>query len=312
MAQEDPLLDVVLGYDCNLACDYCTITPVMRQRALGAKQVAAELRRGRSDGYSAVSFTGGEPTIRSDLLPLIREARRLGFDDVKLQTNGLMLNESNLARLLEAGVTRIHISIHTHRRDAYEAKVRRNDVYDAMESAVRRIAKADVAAHVDFIVDTSTVAHLANAVHWARERGIRNGFLWYVSLTDQNRDRIESLPPIREAMPHMHAAFVAAGEVGMDLRSLHVPRCLLGSYADRAHDPGARRVRVVTPEATFELRDAPLTPGAHVPACVGCEHESHCPGIRRDYLEVFGDAEIAEARGQTSRVPATRLPVVST
>lgn len=306
-----PLLDVVLGYDCNLACDYCTITPAMRARALPTRAVVKELRAARTDGFRAVSFTGGEPTIRNDLLPLIREARALGYEDVKIQTNGLLLSDANLARLLDAGTTRIHVSIHTHQRDGYERKVRRDGVFDAMQSALRRIVAADVIAHADLIVERETMARLADAVRWLLDQGIRSAFLWYVSLTDQNRDRIESLPRIRDALPFMRDAFRAAAEGEMDLRSLHVPRCLLGPDADRAHDPGARRVRVVTPEATFELRDAPLTPGTHVPACTGCEHEDHCPGIRRDYLEVFGDAEIAAARGLDGEIAPTRLPVVT-
>ena len=302
----------MLGYDCNLACDYCTITVPMRARALSSRAVAAALREGSRDGFSAVSFTGGEPTIRADLLPLVREARRLGYDDIKVQTNGLLLSDANLSRLLEAGVTRIHVSIHTHEREAYERKVRRSDVYDAMESGLRRVVAANVEAHADLIVEAETMHRLPDAVRWLVERGVQRGFLWYVSLTDQNRDRIESLPRIRDALPWMHQAFRAAEAGGMDLRSLHVPRCLLGEDAERAHDPGARRVRVITPEATFELRDAKLTPGMHVPACSGCEHEDYCPGIRRDYVEVFGDEEIASARGVAPRIAPTRqLPVVA-
>lgn len=64
------LLDVIMGYDCNLACDYCTITPAMRARALTAAAIDRELRAGRAEGYAKVSFTGGEPTIRAELVPI--------------------------------------------------------------------------------------------------------------------------------------------------------------------------------------------------------------------------------------------------
>ena len=119
------LLDVILGYDCNLACDYCTITPAMRERSLGAAQVVAALRQGRADGLDRAAFTGGEPTIRGDLLGLVRAARTLGYDDVKVQTNGLVLGQGdNAGRLAGAGATRLHISVHTHVEDRYEALVR--------------------------------------------------------------------------------------------------------------------------------------------------------------------------------------------
>ena len=40
--------------------------------------------------------------------------------------------KENADRLVAAGTTRVHISIHTHERDAYEALVRREGTYDAM------------------------------------------------------------------------------------------------------------------------------------------------------------------------------------
>ena len=86
------LLDVILHYDCNLACDYCTITPAMRRRGLTTAAVLRELTAARADGYDRLSITGGEPTTRGDLLGLVRAARRQGYRGVKVQTNGLVLD----------------------------------------------------------------------------------------------------------------------------------------------------------------------------------------------------------------------------
>jgi hypothetical protein len=78
-----------------------------------------------------------------------------------------------------------------------------------------------------------------------------------------------------------------------------------------AWDPGAQRVMVVTPDATFELKHSGLAGQTQVAACVGCEFEQICPGIRDDYLAHFGDAEIALARGrEPSLAGHVRLPVV--
>ena len=85
-----PLLDVILGYDCNLACDYCTITPAMRERALPTEHVVREMAAARRAGYEQISFTGGEPTIRRDLIALVRHAGKLGYRDIKVQSNGLL------------------------------------------------------------------------------------------------------------------------------------------------------------------------------------------------------------------------------
>jgi cyclic pyranopterin phosphate synthase len=80
-------------------------------------------------------------------------------------------------------------------------------------------------------------------------------------------------------------------ERGLTVRSLHVPRCLLGELWGHAWDPGSEGVRVVSPEATFDLRDSRLAGRTHVPACDGCRWRPICPGIRTDYLERFGPEE---------------------
>ena len=298
-----PLLDVILGYDCNVACDYCTITPAMRERALPTRAILRELREGREAGYDRVSFTGGEPTIRKDLLGLVRAARELGYSDIKVQSNGLLFaHEPNVVRLVDAGATRIHVSIHTHDAAAYDGIVRREGSYAHMVAGLDNAVRHADHFTADVILKSDTYAKLPDAIRWLHAHGVRSVHLWFVSLTDYNRDNVASMPRMTDVVPFMRRAFVVARELGMDVRSLHVPRCLLGDDADRAWDPGADRVRVVTPEATFELRDSKLAGQMHVPACEGCAYRDACPGVRPDYVGRWGDAEIARARGQEPRI----------
>ena len=309
-----PLLDIILGYDCNLSCTYCTITPQMRQRSLAAPAVATALAQGRRDGYDHLSITGGEPTIFGTLLPLVRRARSLGYADIKVQSNGLLWTPANVARAIEAGVTRFAVSIHAHRRTHYEAIVRRPDTYDAMVGGLRTLADAAQASgiHVsaDVIVMRSTLPELADAIGWLAELGLRHADLWFVSLTDGNADNVDSMPAMTEAMPAIRAALAEGRRRAMTVRSLHVPRCLLGDDRAHAFDPASVGVRVMSPDATFDLARSRITGQIHVPACAGCEHESYCPGLREDYLARFGDAEIARARGvEPSRPGAVRLPL---
>jgi cyclic pyranopterin phosphate synthase len=297
LAGDVALLDIVLGYDCNLFCDYCTITPEMRRRGLPPQKVAAAIRDARRKGYDAVSFTGGEPTIRPDLVPLIELARGEGFTDIKLQSNGLLLAHGpNVDRLIAAGVTRWNISIHTHEEAAYDALVRREGSYPLMVGALEGLAARGVPLTADVILKRDTVPRLGAAMRWLFARGVRNVHLWFVSLTDGNAQNVESLPKMTEALPAMREAFAFGREHGIEVRSLHVPRCLLGADAPHAYDPGADRVMVVTPEATFELKESKLAGHRYVPVCDGCAHRPVCPGVRPDYLARYGDAELVAAR----------------
>lgn len=307
------LLDVIVGYDCNLACDYCTISPAMRRRALSAADILEALREGRRRDYDRVAFTGGEPTLHASLIGLIKASAKLGYADVKVQSNGLLFSPANVARLVAAGVTRFHVSIHTHEPAAYDAMVRRAGAHPSMEAGLRAAVATDLPVVADLILERDTTPRLSAAVDWVADRGVGEIHLWYVSLTDHNADNVDSLLPMRDALPHVHAALARGRARGVEIKSLHIPRCLLGDDWVHAWDPGSQRVMVVTPDATFELKHSRLAGQNQVPACAGCRFEALCPGVRPDYLARYGDGEIAAARGQPpSRAGAVRLPVLTT
>ena len=251
------------------------------------------------------------PASAPDLLGLIKASRKLGYLDVKVQSNGLLFTPANVTRLVDAGVSRFHVSIHTHEEASYDNLVRRPGSYALMESGLRAVVGSGVHVVVDMIIKTDTYRRLPAAVEWVAERGVPEIHLWYVSLTDGNAEHHESLPSMSDAVPYMRQALAVARGRGIDAKSLHVPRCLLGDDAVHAWDPGAQRVMVVTPDATFELKRSRLAGQTQVAACSGCEFEAICPGVRDDYLAHFGDDEIARARGrESSRVGRVRLPII--
>jgi len=317
------LLDVILLYDCNLACTYCTImadvdspggvAATLRTRSLSPAKVAAALREARASDYDEVAFTGGEPTMRGDLLPLVREARRLGFSSIKLQSNGVLFaSEANVARAIDAGISRFHVSIHAHRPESHLAITRTPDAYAAMCAGLDHLVARGVDLTADVIVMRDTLPDLPASLAWLADRGVRQVDLWLVSLTDANRANLESLPPLLEVAPVVREALAVGRSRGMRVRSLHLPRCVLGEDHVHAFDPGRGRVRVLSPDDDFELHASKLTPQRHVTACEGCAHREVCPGLRPDYLEVFGDREIAAVRGTTSHLaPTRRLEVVT-
>jgi molybdenum cofactor biosynthesis enzyme MoaA len=288
------LLDVILGYDCNLACDYCTLSPAMRGRALATGAVVDALRRGRADGLDAVSFTGGEPTLRRDLPGLVRVARTLGYLEIKIQSNALLLAHGpNVERLAAAGANLFHVSIQTHEEAAYDRMVRRPGAYPLMLAGLRNVVRTGLRVRADVIITSDTHPRLAAAVRWLAGEGVRHVDFWYVSLTDGNRENVASLPRMSDAVPHLREALATARALGVTARSLHVPRCVLGDDARHAWDPGSDRVRVVTPDATFDLDRSKLAGRVHVAACeAGCVHRPVCPGVRPDYLERWGGGEL--------------------
>ena len=109
-------LRVSLTDACNLRCVYCmpeqmTFRPgtalLQDDELLQLLRLFAEL------GFEKIRFTGGEPTLRRNLVELIREVAGLpGVKSVGLTTNGILLDY--LARpLKDAGLDRVNVSLDT-------------------------------------------------------------------------------------------------------------------------------------------------------------------------------------------------------
>lgn len=301
------LVDIILGYDCNLSCDYCTITPQMRERSLSTEQIREILYRASRAGYDEVQLTGGEPTIRPDLMGLVAFARRIGFSGVIIQSNGLMWSSaSNVDRAIRAGCTLFNVSVHTHLAEEYDALVRRPGAHRLMVSGLRNLVERGVDLVAALIIKQDTHARLPAAVEWLASQGVRRVDLWFVSLTDGNASNTASMPRMTDTLESISAAAERASADGVTLRSLHIPHCLLGPLRTLAWNPASQRVRVVSPDAEFDLAQSKLTPGVFVPACTDCPHRGECAGLRRDYLARYGDEEVAFARG---RAPSTEARV---
>ena len=288
-----PLLDVVLGYDCNLKCTYCTITDAMRRRALDTAVIAREIDEAATRGWARIAFTGGEPTIFDDLPKLVGFAKKRGFTEIKVQSNGLRYaHEPYLDHLIERGANLFHVSLHAFDDAAYERTVQLAGAARLRRAAITHLVSRELDVVADLIVKNDTLPELVNWVQSLVDVGIRRFRLWLVSLTDQNAGNVEQLPRISDVVPTFRRVFDDARAGGYEVHSLHVPRCFLPGYEDHVVHPGADGVRVVTPDEQFDLTDSRLTGGVKPDLCGSCRYDDACPGLRSDYVERYGTDEL--------------------
>ncbi len=102
---------------CNLRCVYC-MSPeedgfLPREDLLTAAEIETVVRAAVAQGFCKFRLTGGEPTLRPDLVEIIgRLARIPGVDDLGITTNAIRLPSlaNDLAR---AGLRRVNIHMDT-------------------------------------------------------------------------------------------------------------------------------------------------------------------------------------------------------
>lgn len=101
-----------LSYRCPLQCVYCS-NPLdlhRRREELPTADWLRAFREAESLGVVQVSMSGGEPLLRDDLEELIAGAHGAGLY-VNLATSAVPITRARLARLRDAGLDNIQISI---------------------------------------------------------------------------------------------------------------------------------------------------------------------------------------------------------
>ena len=133
--------------DCNMNCPVCfsqageikpndpdleTISG-MYQRVLAA------------GGICSVQLSGGEPTLRNDLPEIIQIGKKLGFNHIQVNTNGLRISKDYryLERLKTAGADLIYLQFDGTREKIYQFTRGRN-MLDVKKLAIDHCEKAGI------------------------------------------------------------------------------------------------------------------------------------------------------------------------
>ncbi|XP_046827030.1 molybdenum cofactor biosynthesis protein 1 isoform X1 [Vespa crabro] len=123
---------------CNLRCTYCMPAEGVKLTAKDGILKTEEIIRladlFTKEGICKIRLTGGEPTVRKDIVDIIAELKKLeNLKQVAITTNGLTLTRQ-LPALQRAGLDGLNISLDTLKADRFERFTRRKGWAKVMAS----------------------------------------------------------------------------------------------------------------------------------------------------------------------------------
>ncbi|HEY5676029.1 MAG TPA: radical SAM protein [Myxococcales bacterium] len=182
---------------CNARCDFCDYWKLSdRDEMTDFTDVV------RRFDPLVVVFTGGEPMLRRDLVPLVKQIKGLpGFRYVTVLTHGGFLTETKIEELVAAGVNQINISMNYP--DARQDKERGlPGLFERLEKTVPKMVAAGY--NVFTFASMLMVDNMHDAeplVRLAQKWGINIAFSGYNDLKNGNQKHFVS----REQMAEFQA-----------------------------------------------------------------------------------------------------------
>jgi MoaA/NifB/PqqE/SkfB family radical SAM enzyme len=314
-------LEINLGRACSNRCVFCANGAVSaRQRGwMRPADVEAELVAGCKQGMKSVGFIGGEPTLYPPLPQMLDAARRLGFQRIALCTNGIRLAErAFLEQLLENGLTRVTLSVHSHQARLEDLITRRRGAFTekikAIQNLVTLTSRLKDGFSLNVVLHKRILKYLVGFLEFFFDLGVRDvrfNFIrpehdavgnrsWVASMREVGRP-MQELISVNESRLHMHLTFadlpwcripwivLANG----DLRSRYIGENLdlsteVTLYRS-AGDGGTKRFNWKNQRTSY-LK-------CLLPSCKDCRLRLRCEGIWNAYLDIYGSEEFADGPG---------------
>ncbi|MFQ5344302.1 MAG: radical SAM protein [Anaerolineae bacterium] len=183
---------------CNERCRHCYLNAgpyADRSDELSTVECLDVLTQLRELAPGALLiFTGGEPLLRADVYDLARAGREAGFT-VVVGTNGTRLTPERLARLREAGVQGVALSLDSLRPEAHDTFRGRPGGWQATVASIEHLREDGLPFVLQTTVSRANLEELPNLVAFAAETGARTYNLYFLVPTGRGETFTSDITP---------------------------------------------------------------------------------------------------------------------
>lgn len=321
-AAEPRRIEIHLGTLCNNRCVFCMSTERRDRREPWAalERVKEELRHFHEKGCRAVGFLGGEPTVYPHILECVAYARELGYGRIALCTNAVRLaDETFCGKLVGAGVTRVSVSVHSHREEIEDGLMTRvPGNFKKKVAAIRNLARQrrrgflkdnlslnpvlcrpnlrELQAYIEFFCELGAEDIRFNFI-WPHG-DVRNDRAWIPSLAE-TMPEIVRVMLLNETRRRRRLTFGAVPKCALRLAGVsgRLGDYLAGKYLDEACFDPPNDVSMATrgerPEDRFVWQEVKRDVFKTRPdRCAGCRFAAGCDGVWKSYAEIYGVSEL--------------------
>lgn len=177
------------------------------------------------EGVKKIRLTGGEPTVRKDILRLMQEIGNLrtkGLEELCLTTNGLSLHRK-LDAMVEAGLTGVNLSLDTLDPSQFQILTRRKG-FDAVMKTLNKILElkrlgAEIKLKINAVIMRGVnEREIVSFVEMGREHDIEVRFIEYMPFDGNkwSQQKMLSYKEMVEIIRHKYPGLSKVQEEGQN------------------------------------------------------------------------------------------------
>lgn len=165
-------MDLALTYRCNNDCSHCYNARPRNYPELDTQTWKLILDKLWKLGIPHIVFTGGEPTLRSDLVELIAHAESNG-QITGLNTNGRRLADADyLDLLVSSGLDHVQITLESHNPEIHDQMVKCNGAWRQTTQGIKNALTSNLFVMTNTTMLENNSPALGKTLDYLAELGV--------------------------------------------------------------------------------------------------------------------------------------------
>ena len=285
-------IDLKVGFQCNNRCLFCVQGDKRHEHGDRSTQEVVDILQTSRSEYEGVVFTGGEITIRPDLMEIVTAARDLDYEVIQLQTNGRMLSHMpTVEALVEAGVTEFSPALHGHTAEIHDGLTRAPGAFRQTVRGIRNVVSLGHMVITNSVITQQNAPYLPQLARLLVGLGVYQyqlAFVHALGTAAQNFDTV--VPRYEEIQDKVSEALLVGIRADVRCMTEAIPLCFLGPYRKFAAEFVALSTKVFDAKHTIddygEMRR--VEGKAKGPPCANCSLDHVCEGPWKEYPQHYG------------------------
>ncbi len=297
--------EIFLNLECNARCIFCSIGHMFgkKKKVKNRQDIMKEIKVAKDNGIIAISFSGGEPTIRKDLVEFVRYSKDLGFKIIEIQSNGIMYSyEDYVDNLLEAGANRFMVSVHGSNEKTHDFLTRVNGSFRRTVKGIENLSDRNVDLRFSIVLNRYNYRELYD---WTKKFMKYEGFSYhinYVTPIGFAKNSFKKLSPrISVVVPHAKKSANLLLDSGLGPWIHNIYPCNMPGYERMMSELMEKKTIISGPDFKSCIDDSKMDGRRKIDSCEKCKFSLLCTGPYKKYLDFYGDEEFNPIKGEKVR-----------
>lgn len=288
-------LDLKVGYACSNDCLFCVVADKRERGEKDTREIKRELKESFWEGKREVVLTGGEVTIREDIFEIVEFAKKTGYKDIQIQSNGRRFSDIGFCKkMVLSGMTTFSPAIHGPNASVHDGLTRSKGSWRQTMLGIYNVCKLGIMTLTNTVITKQNYRHLPSIAELLVKLGVVQFQFAFVHIQGNARKYYKKIVPrVSDTAPFISRGIEAGQAAGRRVMVEAVPFCHLKGHESCASEFFIPPAQCKEINKTVENFDIVRKYEAKIkfPSCAVCKWDRQCEGPWIEYPELFGSEE---------------------